>query len=77
MMIIDGRKDPGPAKVLELELQRFCRIASSDRLQAESTLRESERRFNLAINGAGAGLWDWDMLQDRVVYSAQRYGREN
>ena len=43
----------------------------SDRLQAESRLRESERRFNLAINGAGAGLWDWDMLLDRVVYSAQ------
>ncbi|MFG0256627.1 MAG: PAS domain-containing protein [Phycisphaerales bacterium JB043] len=31
-----------------------------DRLRSERRLRESERRFNLAIEAAGAGLWDWE-----------------
>jgi PAS domain S-box-containing protein len=34
-------------------------------------LRESEQRFDLALEGTGAGLWDWDMVNDRVLYSAQ------
>ncbi len=34
-------------------------------------LQESEERFTLAIEGNGAGLWDWDMVKDQVVYSAQ------
>jgi len=32
-------------------------------------LEESEHRFNLAINGTGAGLWDWDMVNDKVFFS--------
>ncbi len=39
--------------------------------EREQTLRESEERFNLAIDGTGVGLWDWDMVKDQVVYSAQ------
>jgi len=34
-------------------------------------LAESETRFNLAIKATGAGLWDWDMINDRVYYSPQ------
>jgi PAS domain S-box-containing protein len=37
--------------------------------RAETELRESEQRFDLAISGTGAGLWDWDMVKDTVFFS--------
>lgn len=32
-------------------------------------LRIDEERWNLALEGAGAGVWDWDIENDRVIYS--------
>lgn len=40
-----------------------------ERREAEDALRESEERFDLAINGIGAGLWDWDMVKNTVFFS--------
>jgi PAS domain S-box-containing protein len=34
-------------------------------------LLESEERFSLAIDGTRAGLWDWDMVKDQVVFSTR------
>lgn len=34
-------------------------------------LKEQEKRFNLALEGAGAGLWDWDMVNDKVFFSTR------
>jgi len=42
-----------------------------ERQVAAEALRESEERFNLAITGTGAGLWDWDMVNDTVYFSLQ------
>ncbi|MGD2114134.1 MAG: EAL domain-containing protein [Acidobacteriota bacterium] len=39
------------------------------RKEAEAALRRSEERYALAASGAGAGLWDWDLEDDRVFYS--------
>ncbi len=43
----------------------------TERKQAEEELRKSEDRFSRAIAGTGAGLWDWDMVNDRVFFSLQ------
>ncbi|MCC5929684.1 MAG: PAS domain-containing protein [Cyclobacteriaceae bacterium] len=32
-------------------------------------LTESEMRYQLALDGTGAGLWDWDMVNDIVYFS--------
>jgi PAS domain S-box-containing protein len=39
------------------------------RKQAEDSLRKSEERFSLAVQGTDAGIWDWDLRTNRVYFS--------
>ena len=39
------------------------------RKESEEALRASEERYALAARGAGAGLWDWDLVADRIYFS--------
>jgi PAS domain S-box-containing protein len=41
------------------------------RVQAEEALREAILRQNEAIRAANVGLWDWDLLTNKVHYSAE------
>ncbi|MCP1715502.1 PAS domain S-box-containing protein [Methanocalculus alkaliphilus] len=53
---------------------KLCAVTFTDitqRKAAEAALRESEDRYSRAIERTGAGLWDWDMINDRVFYSKQ------
>jgi PAS domain S-box-containing protein len=39
----------------------------TDLKHSEEALRESEEKLNLAIEGSGAGLWDWRMQNGEIV----------
>ncbi|MBD2612786.1 MAG: PAS domain S-box protein [Nostoc sp. ZfuVER08] len=45
--------------------------AQRDRQTAEETLRQSEKRWQLAIAGTNEAIWDWDICTNRTFRSAR------
>ena len=43
----------------------------SDRMRIEQALRDSEKRWQFALEGSGDGVWDWDAVTNDVHYSRQ------
>ena len=41
----------------------------SQRRRNEQALRNSEARWQFALEGSGEGVWDWDVARDEVYYS--------
>ncbi len=50
----------------------FLLVAILQRRQAENTLKESEERLRLALEGTSDGIWDWN-LKTGLVYFSPRY----
>jgi len=57
--------EPEPPRARAAELER----ALADREQALAALRESEKRFELAIRGTSDGLWEWTVATGNVWWS--------
>jgi len=75
----DGRKIPYLFHIYPIILQNRMHLIGigidlSNCKRADEELRKSKERFDIAIAGLEAGVWDWDMLEDTVVYSAQWKG---
>ena len=53
--------------------ERYLAIRTeiTERKEKEEALRESEERFELVLAGAGAAIWDWDVLRKRVLFSSR------
>ncbi len=43
----------------------------TDRKQIELSLRKSEERWHLVLQGTNAGIWDWDVQNQQVFFSSR------
>lgn len=45
-----------------------------EQLRTQTLLSESEQRLSLALKAGNMGIWDWDVVSDRVIWSEEVAG---
>ena len=57
------------------EPQQFLGVVAdiTERKRAEDLLLESQRRLAMATESAHIGIWDWDVVANKLVWDAQMY----
>ena len=63
--------DARELRLLDLLARQIADIL--ERVQAEVALRESEARLRLALQGARAAVWQWNIEADELIWSPENY----
>ena len=61
------------ACILQAGIIALLLINRNRRIRTEDELRKQRERFELAIKGTNDGIWDWDILRDRIYWSDRLY----
>ena len=56
---------------MQQHLEQLVDERTRDLDQTVSALQESDERYQLSLAGSGAGIWDWDILSDKVFFSVR------
>lgn len=43
----------------------------SERKESEEAIKKAQEQFSLAVSGSNDGIWDWDIANDSIYYSAR------
>ncbi len=69
---LDIKEDITEKKHITAELEEYRHDLERLVMERTAKLAEAETRWNFALEGAGDGVWDWDMRVGKIVFS-RRY----
>ena len=58
---------------LETKIQTMEEVIQQEKV-LENKLKESQEQYALALEGTNAGIWDWDITHNHIMYSSKFYG---